>query len=113
VLALSNNDVPLVQWLKILVQLPMRTHAIYSSGDESVHALLRVEAHSKDEWDQSMRRTLLPRLAPLGVDPGALTAVHLSRDCLAATEVLQGATRSFTTSTLDRRQRRCCEGDKG
>jgi hypothetical protein len=76
---LESDEVPASDWLKILVQLPVPIQAIYSSGGDSVHALVRVNARSKEHWDQIMRRTLLPRLAPLGVDPGALTAVRLSR----------------------------------
>jgi hypothetical protein len=67
------------EWLKILVQLPLRIQAIYSSGGDSVHALVRVDAQSKEQWDQIIRRNVLPILAPLGADPGALTAVRLSR----------------------------------
>jgi hypothetical protein len=81
---LESDKLPPSEWLKILVQLPLRIQAIYSSGGESVHALVRVEASSKAEWDALMRTTRLPILAPLGADPGALTAVRLSRlpNCL-------------------------------
>ena len=81
---LESDKVPPADWLKILVQLPLAITAIYSSGGESVHALVRVDAQSKAGWDAIMRTKRLPILAPLGADPGALTAVRLSRlpNCL-------------------------------
>jgi len=81
---LESDKVPPADWLKILVQLPLPITAIYSSGGESVHALVRVGATSKEQWDRIMRQKILPMVAPLGADPGALTAVRLSRlpNCL-------------------------------
>jgi hypothetical protein len=76
---LESDKVPPADWLKILVQMPLRITAIYSSGGESVHALVRVGAQSKEQWDRIMRQKILPMVAPLGADPGALTAVRLSR----------------------------------
>jgi hypothetical protein len=66
-------------WLAILVQLPLPLVMLMTSGGKSVHALFRVEANSKAEWDQIVRKRLLPRLVPLGADPDALTAVRLTR----------------------------------
>jgi hypothetical protein len=66
-------------WLRILVQLPLPIVSITYSGDKSLHALLRVDAESKSGWDQFVRGRLLPRLVPLGADPGALKAVQLTR----------------------------------
>lgn len=66
-------------WLRALVQLPLFVSAIYESGGRSIHALVRIDADSKAEWDQSVRGELLPVLATLGADPGALTAVRLTR----------------------------------
>lgn len=61
------------------MQLPLFISAIYESGKRSIHALVRIDAGSKVEWDQSVRGELLPILATLGADPGALTAVRLTR----------------------------------
>jgi hypothetical protein len=66
-------------WLRALVQLPLFVSAIYESGGRSIHALVRIDADSKAEWDRSVRGELLPILATLGADPGALTAVRLTR----------------------------------
>jgi hypothetical protein len=67
------------QWLKALVQLCLPISAIYSSGKRSIHALVRIDAGSKAEWDEIVRGELLPALTVLGADPGALTAVRLTR----------------------------------
>src|ERR1700756_5278317 len=75
---LESDCQPLEQWLRILVQLPMPIVSITSSGGESLHALVRVDASSKTDWDETIR-ALKPRLIQLGADPGALTAVRLTR----------------------------------
>ena len=66
-------------WLAILVQLPLSIVSITTSGGKSLHALVRVAAASKAEWDRIVRQRLLSRLVPLGADPEALTAVRLTR----------------------------------
>jgi hypothetical protein len=65
-------------WLRALVQLPLPISAIYSSGGKSIHALVRIDACSKLEWDRLVA-TLKPALVRLGADPAALSAVRLSR----------------------------------
>ena len=69
---------PMAEWLRLLVQLPLQIVAIYTSGGRSVHALVRVDAASKAEWD-TQRDMLVQLLAPLGADPAAMTAVRLTR----------------------------------
>jgi len=66
-------------WLKALVQLPLPISAIYSSGGKSIHTLVYVQADSKREWDRIIRHELGPILICLGADPGALSAVRLTR----------------------------------
>lgn len=66
------------EWLACLVQLPLRIVAIYTSGGKSIHALVRVDATSKEHWDATCRK-MKPILVTLGADPGALTAVRLTR----------------------------------
>ena len=75
---LESDQAAEADWLRVLVQLPFPIAAIYSSGGKSLHALVRVDARSKAEWD-SLRDALLPVLCPLGADGAALTAVRLSR----------------------------------
>lgn len=66
------------QWLRILVQLPLPIVSITGSGGKSLHALVRVDASSKAEWDELIG-AIKPRLVNLGADAGALTAVRLTR----------------------------------
>jgi hypothetical protein len=75
---LESDQADPKQWLALLVQLPMRVSAIYTSGGRSVHSLLCVDAGSKKEWDEAMGPLKRP-LKVLGADPGALSAVRLTR----------------------------------
>jgi hypothetical protein len=75
---LESDCQPPEQWLRILVQLPLPIVSITSSGGKSLHALIRVDASSKLNWDQTIG-AIKPRLINLGADPGALTAVRLTR----------------------------------
>jgi hypothetical protein len=70
----ANRD----EWLAVLAQMPLRIAAIYTSGDRSVHALVRVNADSKAQWDIKCER-MKPTLITLGADRKALKAVQLSR----------------------------------
>lgn len=65
-------------WLAALVQLPLRIAAIYSSGGRSVHALVQVGARTKMEWDAE-KIAMKQALVTLGADPGAMSAVRLTR----------------------------------
>jgi hypothetical protein len=65
-------------WLSFLVQLPAPIVAIYTSGGKSIHALIKVDAPTKEAWDEKIR-PLKGLLKRLGADPNALTAVRLSR----------------------------------
>ena len=75
---LESDCQPLEQWLRILVQLPVPIVSIASSGGKSLHALVKINASSKANWDQLVG-AIKPRLIALGADPGALTAVRLTR----------------------------------
>lgn len=77
-LVLESDEAPADLWLRALVQMPFPIVAAYTSGGRSVHALVRVNADSKAAWD-ALRDALLPVVCPLGADPGALSAVRLSR----------------------------------
>lgn len=65
-------------WLAALAQLPLPISAIYTSGGESIHALVRINAQSKQEWNNTAGR-LKPMLITLGADHAAITAVRLTR----------------------------------
>ena len=69
-------------WLRMLVQLRLPISAIYTSGGKSIHALIRVNADSKADWDQWATKgnpNLAQHLVPLGADPKCLSAVRLTR----------------------------------
>lgn len=77
-LVVESDQVCAKDWLAVIVQMPLRIAAIYTSGGRSIHALVRVDAKSKADWDAKARE-LKPLLTVLGADPGAITAVRLTR----------------------------------
>ena len=78
-LVLESDKANPAHWLAALAQLPLPIAAIYTSGGEtSIHALVRMNAASKAQWD-SLADKLKPMLIPLGADPGAISAVRLTR----------------------------------
>lgn len=76
-MVLESDDAPLRLWLAALARVVPRIAAITTSGGRSVHALVRVDAPSKKAWDEQKRRLL--GLVTVGADPGALSAVRLTR----------------------------------
>jgi hypothetical protein len=77
-LVVESDHAPADLWLRALVQLPLRIAAIYTSGSRSIHALVRVDAGSKADWDD-IKRHIAPILIPLGACSGTITAVRLTR----------------------------------
>ena len=77
-LVLESDEADARDWLGALVQLPLRICAIYTSGGRSIHALVRVDAPTKQEWD-SVVKQLRPPLVTLGADPKAMSAMRLTR----------------------------------
>ena len=77
-LVLESDEADREQWLAILAQVPLRIAAIYTSGRRSIHALVRVEAKSKVDWDTKAAR-LKPIMTLLGADPRNITGVRLTR----------------------------------
>lgn len=78
---LESDEADMRDWLGLLVQIPLRIGAIYSSGGRSVHVLVRMDKASKSGWDRA-KDELAPCLNLLcmaGVDMKAITAVRLSR----------------------------------
>jgi hypothetical protein len=61
-----------------MARLPLPIAAVYESGGKSVHALLKIEAATADEWRQAVEKIRIP-LVMLGADEAAMTAVRLSR----------------------------------
>ncbi len=77
-MVIESDEAPEHLWLRMLVQLHLPIVAIYTSGGESVHALVRVDQPTKQAWDQ-YRDCIKNGLVELGADPGSLTAVRLTR----------------------------------
>jgi len=77
-MVLESDEAPAREWLGALVQLPLKIAAVYASGGRSVHALVRVDARTKSEWDAMKQRLLVGTVTP-GADEGSLSAVRLTR----------------------------------
>ena len=75
---LESDLAPADLWLAFIVQLPIRIAAIYTSGGRSIHALIRLDAASKAQFDAIVAPLKRP-LKLLGVDPACLSAVRLTR----------------------------------
>jgi hypothetical protein len=67
------------QWLRALVQWALPIAAIYCSGKRSIHALVRLDAESKEEWDEVVKNHLARELVPVGACPGSLKATQPTR----------------------------------
>jgi hypothetical protein len=75
---LESDEAEAGDWLRCLIQMPLRIVSICESGGRSIHALVRLDAESKQDWDTKVR-AIKPVLVTLGADPGALSAVRLTR----------------------------------
>jgi hypothetical protein len=75
---IESDNAPADLWLKVLVRVKQPIVAIYTSGKRSIHALIRVDAPTKEAFDE-LARTIGPRLMELGADPQSLTGVRLTR----------------------------------
>jgi hypothetical protein len=75
---LESDEADADDWLRCLVQVPLRIACICESGGRSIHALVRVDAASKADWDGRIG-AIKSILITLGADRGALSAVRLSR----------------------------------
>jgi hypothetical protein len=75
---LESDEADANDWLRCLVQVPLRIACICESGGRSIHALVRVDAASKVDWDGRIG-AIKSILITLGADRGALSAVRLSR----------------------------------
>jgi hypothetical protein len=75
---LESDEADADDWLRCLVQIPLRISCICESGWRSIHALMQLDAASKADWDRVML-PIKPLLITLGADRGALSAVRLTR----------------------------------
>lgn len=74
-------------WISFLAQLPMPIVSVANSGGKSFHALIRLEAPTKRDWDV-LREVCIKALVPFGADHRAIRAVQLTRlpNCMRGTE---------------------------
>jgi hypothetical protein len=77
-IVLESDKAPAEQWLAMLVQEPLAIVALYSSGNKSVHALVRIQANTKAQFNQ-FKDEFKRKYCPLGADNGAMSAVRLTR----------------------------------
>lgn len=77
-MVVESDSADVRDWLGCIVQMPLRIAALYTSGGRSVHALIRIDTRTKSEWDEA-KAAVKPWLVILGADPGALSAVRLTR----------------------------------
>ncbi|HRZ99795.1 MAG TPA: hypothetical protein P5055_03570, partial [Candidatus Paceibacterota bacterium] len=74
----ESDEAPFSLWMAMVVQIPARIAAIYTSGGKSVHTLVRIDAASKAEFDAIREQHIRP-LCKLGGDVACLSAVRLTR----------------------------------
>jgi len=77
-LLLESDKAEPLPWLGFLAQVPLRIAAVYTSAGKSIHALVRINAASKADWDAKVSK-LKPALAVLGADEQTMTGVQLTR----------------------------------
>jgi len=75
---IESDTAPEHLWLKLVVQLPFKISAIYTSGGKSIHCLVRINAGSKQEWD-AWRDAHKRSLVRLGACVGSMSGVRLTR----------------------------------
>lgn len=86
-IVIESDEAPRDLWLRALARLPLPIAMITDSGGISIHSLVRIDAVTKQEWDQKVI-TIKPVLVTLGADPGVLNAIRLTRlpNCFRAAE---------------------------
>lgn len=75
---LESDEAPRGPWLAAIARLPLPIVSIATSGNVSLHVVIRLEAETKQEWEEARREMLSP-LSLLGCDAAAMTAVRLAR----------------------------------
>lgn len=78
-LVLESDEADEGDWLRLLSKVPLPISAIYTSGGRSYHALVKVGAETKGQWDAMRDEIFYRLLCPLGGDGGAMSAVRLTR----------------------------------
>jgi hypothetical protein len=74
----ESDNLPVPLWLTIIKQLSLPIASITLSGNESAHALILLDATSREDWI-SKANELAKLVIPLGACQGSLTSVRLTR----------------------------------
>ncbi len=77
-LLLESDELPPDQWLRILMMAPIPIVACYTSGGKSIHAVIRVDAETPEQF-KAYVDAYRQIYEPLGADGAAMSAVRLSR----------------------------------
>jgi hypothetical protein len=77
-IVLESDAATADQWLAMLAQEPLAIVALYTSGKRSVHALVRIPADNKSQFNR-IKAEFKRKYCPLGADKGAMSAVQLTR----------------------------------
>lgn len=77
-IVLESDKAAARDWVAMVVQMPLRISAIYTSGGKSVHVLVRLDAKTKVQWD-GWREEIMPILVTLGADRMSMSGVRLTR----------------------------------
>jgi hypothetical protein len=77
-LVIESDKANPVHWLAFLAQLLRPIVAIYSSGGQSIHALINIGAGAEGEWNDIVGG-IKPELITLGADHKMFSAVRLTR----------------------------------
>jgi hypothetical protein len=77
-LVLESDEADRHEWIAYLCQLDLAVIAIYGTGGNAPHALVRIDAPSKDAWDRFVH-PLIPAFVRAGGCRKTLSAVRLSR----------------------------------
>ncbi|MCX8493913.1 MAG: hypothetical protein ORN23_06755 [Chthoniobacterales bacterium] len=77
-MVVESDNAPTDLWIKALARLPLPITSISTSGGRSIHALIRVDAKTAQDWQEIKQRIAAP-LIKLGADKGALSIVRLTR----------------------------------
>lgn len=77
-LVIESDEANPAHWLAFLAQLLRPIAAIYTSGGQSIHALIDIGANSEEEWNDIVGE-IKPELITLGADHRMFSSVRLTR----------------------------------
>jgi hypothetical protein len=76
---LENDKLPIPLQLSMLARLPLPINALVLSGGKSVHAWLRVDARSGEQYRERLKTQVFGCLARFGFDPANSNPSRLAR----------------------------------